>query len=147
MKFKFAPSLPAQLEPSTFYMIAQGEQLLEIHVTNADASAVRTVTGPAIQLKFDRYDLAVAPTTGVLDVAVAQTFKLTNNTNSIKNISVVNAPANRSMAIVLQIAGNVGTVIFPGTFDFGKETPDFTKADTSFTIYWNGSTYSVTQNR
>ena len=40
MKFKFAPSLPAQLEPSTFYMIAQGEQLLEIHVTNADASAV-----------------------------------------------------------------------------------------------------------
>ncbi len=43
MKFKFAPSLPAQLEPSTFYMIAQGEQLLEIHVTNADASQVRRV--------------------------------------------------------------------------------------------------------
>lgn len=43
MKFKFAPSLPEQLEPSTFYMIAQGEQLLEIHVTNADASAVRRV--------------------------------------------------------------------------------------------------------
>ena len=77
-----------------------------------------TVTGPAIQLKFDRYDLAVATTTGVLDVAVAQTFKLANNTNSIKNVSVVNAPANRSMAIVLQIAGNVGTVIFPETFDF-----------------------------
>lgn len=106
-----------------------------------------TVTGPAVQLKFDRYDLAVATTTGVLDVAVAQTFKLANNTNSIKNVSVVNAPANRSMAIVLQITGNVGTVIFPETFDFGDETPDFTKADTSFTIYWNGSTYSVTQNR
>lgn len=43
MKFKFAPSLPAQLEPSTFYMIAKGEQFLEIHVTNADASAVRRV--------------------------------------------------------------------------------------------------------
>lgn len=106
-----------------------------------------TVTGPAIQLKFDRYDLAIVPTTGELDVAVAQTFKLTNNTSSIKNINVVNAPVDRSMAIVLQIAGNVGTVIFPETFDFGEETPDFTKADTSFTIYWNGSTYSVTQNR
>lgn len=43
MKFKFAPSLPAQLEPSTFYMIAQGDQLMEIHVTNADASQVRRV--------------------------------------------------------------------------------------------------------
>ena len=28
------------------------------------------------------------------------------------------------MAIVLQINGNTGTVVFPETFDFGEEVPD-----------------------
>lgn len=135
------------VSPSEDTLVNLPNNALRVFQGGAFRMVKHTVTGPAVQLKFDRYDLAVAPTTGELDVAVAQTFKLANNTNSIKNVSVVNAPANRSMAIVLQIAGNVGTVIFPETFDFGDETPDFTKADTSFTIYWNGSTYSVTQNR
>ncbi len=135
------------VSPSEDTLVNLPNNALRVFQGGAFRMVKHTVTGPAVQLKFDRYDLAVVPTTGELDVAVAQTFKLTNNTSSIKNISVVNAPANRSMAIVLQIAGNVGTVIFPETFDFGEETPDFTNADTSFTIYWNGSTYSVTQNR
>ena len=135
------------VSPSEDTLVNLPNNALRVFQGGAFRMVKHTVTGPAVQLKFDRYDLAVVPTTGELDVAVAQTFKLANNTSSIKNISVVNAPANRSMAIVLQIAGNVGTVIFPKTFDFGDETPDFTNTDTSFTIYWNGSTYSVTQNR
>ena len=135
------------VDPSEDTLVNLPNNGVRVFQNGAFRMVKHTVTGPAIQLKFDRYDLAVAPTTGELDVAVAQTFKLDNTTASIKNIAVVNAPADRSMAIVLQINGNTGTVVFPETFDFGEEVPDFANANTSFTIYWNGSTYSITQNR
>lgn len=133
--------------PSEDTLVNLPNNAMRVFQNGAFRSVKHTVTGPAIQLKFDRYDLAVASTTGELDIAVAQTFKLDNTTDSIKNITVVNAPVDRSMVIVLQITGNVGTVIFPEAFDFGDEVPDFTNTDISFTIYWNGTTYSISQNR
>lgn len=78
MKFKFAPSLPAQLEPSTFYLIAQGEELLEIHVTNADASAVRR-----IPLKEDIVTKTVSQADNAPDVTGPEYFWLEPSTGTL----------------------------------------------------------------
>lgn len=43
MKFVLAPAVPATWEANTYYMIAQGSNLLSIYVTNEDASSVRHI--------------------------------------------------------------------------------------------------------
>lgn len=43
MKFHRAAALPALKEANTFYMISNGAELLEIHVTNEDNSQCRRI--------------------------------------------------------------------------------------------------------
>ena len=43
MKFVMAPTVPETWDPSTYYMIAQGTDLMSIYVTNEDASSVRHI--------------------------------------------------------------------------------------------------------
>lgn len=96
--------------------------------------------------KFDRYDLANSTSTGVCDLSKNQAFVISNTTAGAKAISFINAPAGRSIAVLIKIVGNVGSVTWPAGIVWNQDTaPEMGATATLVVLYWDGTTFMGSQ--
>jgi hypothetical protein len=97
---------------------------------------VRTVAG---WVKLDRYDVAVAATTGVLDLAVQQVFTI--SATVARTISFANVPdATRAMTAVVNLTGTGGTITWPASITWAAgSAPVLAATITVVVLYWTGT--------
>lgn len=95
-------------------------------------------------LAFDKYDLKIQPSTGVLEMDKQQVFTIDNSTATAKTLSFSGAPAGRSATYVVVIAGKAGAVTWPAAsvLTWNADTPpDLGTNRTVVVLLWDGATF------
>lgn len=104
--------------------------------------------GTPVNIVLNVYSLAVSyGNTGALDLKVAQTKVIANNTNTAKNLVFTNPPSARSMTVVIEVVGNAGTIAFPpGARLAAGVDASLSAVRTFFVLFWNGTNWNVMSN-
>lgn len=93
--------------------------------------------------KLDRYDLNVVTSTGVMDISVAQAFKVDGTAN--KTMSFTNLPPNRIMTIVIVFNGGGASLTWPSGLAWSNGlSPVLGAIRTVVTILWDGTNLTGT---
>jgi hypothetical protein len=88
--------------------------------------------------RLNRYDVAVADSTGAMDVSTAGLFKLDGTKTA--TISFTNLPANRGMTFVIVLSGKGGSLTWPAALKWSNnEAPTMGDTRTSVVILWDGT--------
>lgn len=88
--------------------------------------------------RLDRYDLAAAVATSVLDLAVSQVFRVDASTD--RTFSFTNIPADdRAMVVIIKLIGDGGVITWPVeiAWDNGL-APELGVSYTLVTLFWDG---------
>lgn len=90
--------------------------------------------------EFNRYDVNIQVTTGVIDAAVSNVFKINNTATGLKNVTFTNLPTDRATTIVVLIDGNVGSVTWPEGIVWNNGTsPELKNTLTNIVFLYDGS--------
>ena len=136
MKFVRATSVPTTPEANTFYMVTQSTNKVKLYVTGTTSTVLR-----GVDATFDRYDLMLQSTTGVLDASVAQVFSIANTTTDTRTLSFTNLPVDRALVLVLKIIGKTGTIVFPANIQWsGGVAPVLGDNNSLIIVYSDGAT-------
>lgn len=136
MKFVRATSIPTTPEANTFYMVTQSTNKVKLYVTGTTSTVLR-----GVDATFDRYDLMLQSTTGVLDASVAQVFSIANTTTDTRTLSFTNLPVDRALVLVLKIIGKAGTIAFPANIQWsGGVAPVLGDNNSLIIVYSDGAT-------
>ena len=136
MKFVRATSVPTTPEANTFYMVTQSTNKVKLYVTGTTSTVLR-----GVDATFDRYDLLLQSTTGVLDASVAQVFSIANTTTGTRTLSFANLPVDRALVLVLKIIGKAGTIVFPANIQWsGGVAPVLGDNNSLIIVYSDGAT-------
>ena len=136
MKFVRATSIPTTPEANTFYMVTQSTNKVKLYVTGTTSTVLR-----GVDATFDRYDLMLQSTTGVLDASVAQVFSIANTTTGTRTLSFTNLPVDRALVLVLKIIGKAGTIAFPANIQWsGGVAPVLGDNNSLIIVYSDGAT-------
>lgn len=112
MQFSKVTALPATPVKDHIYFVSTGTTT-KMFVTDKATGEARPLSVD-VNTSFGRYDLTAGTTTGAIDLAVGQVYKVVNNTAATNHpITFTNIPANKAMTAVVTIEGNAGTVSFP----------------------------------
>lgn len=125
-----------------------------IHMSNAGVGADATaralsdgqgnalpihISTDAIGLdKVSTYKMKATDTTGVLDLSVANVFRISASTN--RTVSFTNVPgADISMTVLVVISGSTGSFTWPGTVLWSAgASPTLGTNKTVVTLLWDG---------
>lgn len=139
-------ALPGTLDANTMYLIKASASSFKIYVTDSAGTVAAANTPGSIDIT--RYDLPTSTTTGAMNLATNQVFKVDLTTSGVRTVSFSNPPANtRSMVIVVETIGNTGSIVFPGSVIVATDvdtTPGATRS--IFTIFFDGTNYTLVNN-
>ena len=95
-----------------------------------------------VALKLNSYDLLTLASTGPMDLSAAQVFKVDNTATGTINVDFQNIPAERAMTVVVEVTGNVGTLVFPGSVTFATGAPELKEGVNNLVFFKNGSNFT-----
>lgn len=88
--------------------------------------------------RLNRYDVAVASSTGVMDVSTAQLFNISGSGTA--TISFTNLPTGRAMTFVIVLAGKGGSLTWPSALKWSNnEAPTLGDTRTNIVVLWDGT--------
>lgn len=121
--------------------IKTGAELIEVMQDGARRKMTLEKAGA-----FDRYDLSITTTTGVIDVAQSQNYKIDNTTTGTRTVTISGAPANRALPVVINVLGKDGTIQWPGSISWNEsKAPELGVTSTMVVLFWDGSGYTGIQ--
>ena len=143
MKVYKVAVLPTPLEANAVYFVKDGSDHFQMYLVDAAGNATTRPYADMKTIDFSRYDLPTATSTGAMDLAQNQVFKINASSAGTINLTFSNPPAStRSMVIVIEVTGNTATVSIPGTVTVvdGVDTTLGT-VQTIITLFFDGSKY------
>ncbi len=118
------------------------EEILEIVQNGESRKALLSLLK-----KFNKYNLAIETSTGVLDLSSAQVFRIDNSATTAKTISFTNAPADRAMTVVVRIIGSKGVITWPADITWNDNLPPVLGTTlTTVCLLWDGLSWSGAQS-
>lgn len=146
--FKVA-ALPAQKEPNACYYVKDGASGFVQYITDNTGAVTYRAKADPTSLSFDRYDLPMATTAnGVMDLSKNQIFKIDASTAGTAIVmSFTNAPAGKSMVVVVQVNGSTRSVSVPAG-SVVMDTVDNTLGTVMsvMTFFWDGTKFYLMSN-
>lgn len=88
--------------------------------------------------RLNRYDVAIADSTGAMDVSAAQLFRISGTGTA--TISFTNLPTNRAMTFVIVLSGKGGSLTWPSALKWSNnEAPTLGDTRTNIVVLWDGT--------
>lgn len=145
MKFSKVTALPSTLVADHLYIVSVGETV-KFYVTDKLGVKAHPLATD-VNTSFTRYDLSVGTTTGALDLAVSQVYRILNNTATAKTVTLTNAPTDKAMTAVVVVDGDVGAVSFTGArLGDGVDIATLGAGSTIFVLFVHGTDIVVTSS-
>lgn len=101
-----------------------------------------TISGQAVSLdNVSKYKMAALDTTGAINLALGNVFRISASTN--RTITFSNVPgASTAMTVIIVVSGSTGTFTWPGGILWsGGAIPTFGTNKTIITLLWDGTSW------
>lgn len=145
LKFAIVNAIPGSPAANTLYFVKDGATHYRGVLTD-NAGALKEAYADPKSVTFTHYSLPIATSTGALNLAQNNIFKIDTSTTGVRNVSFTNPPAE-AMVIVIETVGNLGTISFPGTVTVAAGVdPTQGTIKSIFTLLWDTERYYLVSN-